>query len=143
MTLEKQFTLEAAEKPKANNATHMRRRKFIAAVERQFEAVPGCTSSVLSGTSNWVWQSDKGDWYITPRYGRASLELAPGLNSIKCSGSGDVVTNLEKLKTLSSEGEMDAALDAAADKIRNRICKNKTRSISGPQKRLRIAVVAE
>jgi hypothetical protein len=123
MTLEKQFTLEAAEKPKANNATHLRRRKFIAAVDRQFVAVPGGTSSVLSGTSNWVWQSDKGDWYITPLYGRASLELAPGLNSIKCSGSDDVVKNLQKLKTLASEGKMDAALEAAAAEIRSRFGK--------------------
>jgi hypothetical protein len=123
MTLEKQFTLEAVEKPKTNNPTYLRRQKFIAAVDKQLAAQPGGTSAVLSGTSNWVWQSDKGDWFISPRYGKAPLELAPGLNSIKCSGSDDVVKNLQKLKTLVSEGKMDAALEAAAAEIRSRFGK--------------------
>jgi hypothetical protein len=123
MTLEKQFTLEAVEKPKTNNPTYLRRQKFIVAVDKQLAAQPAGTSAVLSGTSNWVWQSDKGDWFISPRYGKAPLELAPGLNSIKCSGSDDVVKNLQKLKTLASEGKMDAALEAAAAEIRSRFGK--------------------
>jgi hypothetical protein len=126
MTLKKDFTLEAAEKPKANNVIYIRRRKFIAGVARQFMTVPGGNTTVLSRTSTWVWQSDDGVWFITPRYGRATLELAPGLNSIKCSGSGDVVNNLEKLKTLTVEGKMDPVLTAAAAKNDIRIGKQMT-----------------
>tara|TARA_R110002094_G_scaffold197574_2_gene170031 strand:- start:214 stop:585 length:372 start_codon:yes stop_codon:yes gene_type:complete len=123
MTLAKQFTLEAAEKPKTNNSTHQRRQKFIAAVDKQFAALPGGNSTVLSRSSNWVWQSEKGDWFISPRYGKAPLELAPGLNSIKCSSTDDAVKTLQKLKTLASEGKLDTVLEAAASEIRSRFGK--------------------
>jgi hypothetical protein len=45
MTLEKQFTLEAVEKPKTNNPTYLRRQKFIAAVDKQLAAQPAVSSS--------------------------------------------------------------------------------------------------
>ena len=51
---------------------------------------------------------------VSPKYGRTPIELAPGLNSIKCSGSDDAIKNLEKLKTLTGEGKLDKMLEAAA-----------------------------
>jgi len=120
MTLEKQFTLAAAEKPKSTNPTHQRRQKFIAAIDKQFAALPGGNSTVLSRSSNWVRQSDKGEWFISPRYGKAPLELAAGLHAIKCSGADDAVKNLQKLKALAAEGKLDAVLGAAASEIRSR-----------------------
>ncbi len=123
MTLEKQFTLEAAEKPKASNPTHQRRQKFASAVDKQLVGMSGDQSVVPSKRSSWVWQSEKGDWFVSPRYGKAPLELAPGLNAIKCSGSDDAVKNLQKLKTLAGEGKLDAVLEAAASEIRSRFGK--------------------
>ncbi|SLN48905.1 hypothetical protein ROA7450_02402 [Roseovarius albus] len=58
MSLEKQFKLEAVEKPKVSNPIHQRRQKFIAAIDKQFANIPGGNSSMLSRSSNWVWQSD-------------------------------------------------------------------------------------
>lgn len=123
MTLEKQFTLEAADKPKTTNPVNQRRHKFISAIDKQFVSMPGGNSTILSRTSNWVWQSDKGAWFISPRYGKAPLELSPGLNSIKCTNAEDAVENLNKLKTLASEGKLDTVLEAAAAEIRSRFGK--------------------
>jgi len=123
MTLDKQFKLEAAEKPKTTNPVHRRRQKFISAIDKQFVQMPDGSSAIVSKNSNWVWQSDKGAWFISPRYGKAPLELAPGLNSIKCSGAEDAVENLNKLKALTSEGKLDDVLEAAAADIRSRFGK--------------------
>ena len=123
MTLEKQFTLEAAEKPKTSNPVHQRRHKLICAIDKQFVRMPDGTSTIVSKTSGWVWQTDKGDWFISLRYGKAPLELAPGLNSIKCSDAEDVVENLTKLKKLTSAGKLDKVLEAAAASIRSRFQK--------------------
>ncbi|CUH89748.1 hypothetical protein PH5382_03701 [Phaeobacter sp. CECT 5382] len=47
MALEKQFKLEAAEKPKAIQPFAQRRQKFIAAVEKQLAGVPDDGTSTL------------------------------------------------------------------------------------------------
>ena len=118
MTLAKQFTLDAAEKPKTSNPIHQRRLKFVAAIDKQ-------VSNIADGSvgKGWVWQSDVGEWFVSPRYGRTPIELAPGLNSIKCTSSDDALKSLEKLKTLASEGKLDAVLEAAAAEIRSRFGK--------------------
>lgn len=120
MTLEKQFTLEAAEKPKTTNPVHQRRLKFTTTIDKQ---VANLQAGSTGGRGGWVWQSEKGEWFVSPKYGRTSIELAPGLNSIKCSGSDDAIKNLAKLKTMTSEGKLDRVLEAAAAEIRSRFGK--------------------
>ena len=121
MALEKQFKLEAAEKPKAIQPFAQRRQKFIAAVEKQLASVPDDGTSTI--TSTWVWKSDEGEWFISPRYGRTTLELSPGLNAIKCVDVADVAKNFSKLKTLADEGKLDDVLMEAAITIRSRFGK--------------------
>jgi hypothetical protein len=121
MALEKQFKLEAAEKPKAIQPFAQRRQKFIAAVEKQLASVPDDVTSTI--TSTWVWKSDEGEWFISPRYGRTPLELSPGLNAIKCVDVADVAKNLQKLKALADEGKLDDVLMEAATTIRSRFGK--------------------
>ncbi|MEP1592894.1 hypothetical protein [Sulfitobacter sp.] len=121
MAFEKQFKLEAAEKPKASQPSTLRRQKFIAAIDKQLAGMPdGDTGNIKSA---WVWKSDQGDWLISPRYGKAPLELAPGLNAIKCTDAKDVAENLRKLKTLAGEGKLDGVLEGAASAIRSRFGK--------------------
>ncbi|MGR3761720.1 hypothetical protein ACUXV3_16560 [Roseobacteraceae bacterium NS-SX3] len=121
MALEKQFKLEAAEKPKASQPSSQRRQKFIAAIDKQIAGMPDDGAATIK--SSWVWKSDQGDWFISPRYGKAPLELAPGLNAIKCADAKDVAGNLEKLKALVTEGKLDDVLEAAATAIRSRFGK--------------------
>lgn len=121
MALEKQFTLEAVEKPKNNQPTSQRRQKFIAAVEKQLAGMAGASGGAVG--SSWIWKSDKGEWFISPRYGKGALELAPGMASIKCTDAKDVIENLNKLKALTAEGKLDDALEAAASAIRSRFGK--------------------
>ncbi|KUJ76289.1 hypothetical protein AVO45_13365 [Ruegeria marisrubri] len=122
MTLEKQFNLDAAEKPKTTQPSQQRRQKFIAAIDKQLAGMQAGNAS-KTWKSTWVWQTSKGDWFISPRYGRTPLELAPGLTAIKCSDAEDVVQNLEKLKNLTSDGKLDAVLETAASEIRSRFGK--------------------
>lgn len=121
MSLVKQFKLESAEKPKAIQPFFHRRRKFIAALDKQLACMPGDGGSTI--TSTWVWKSDDGDWFISPRYGRTPLELAPGLNAIKCVDAADVAKNFQKLKALADNGKLDDVLMQAATKIRSRFGK--------------------
>ena len=114
--------VEAAEKPKVTSPIHQRRLRFVAAIEKQIARLDG-TSSKTPGNAGWVWQSEDGNWFVSPRYGRTPIELAPGLNSIKCSSEEDVVANLGKLKSLTSEGKLDELLEAAASEIRSRFGK--------------------
>ena len=123
MTLEKQFNLQAAEKPKTSNPIHQRRQKFINAIDKQIDKSADGSTTLITVRSSWVWQTDNGDWFISPRYGKAPLELASGLNSIKCTDVDDVVDNLVKLKTMASEGKLDKVLEAAAASIRSRFQK--------------------
>ena len=123
MSLDKQFKLAAAEKPKASLPSHQRRQKFIAAVDKQLVGLPVDGAGNPPTKSTWVWQSDKGDWFISPRYGKATLALAPGMTAIKCEDGKDIVQNLQKLKALTSEGKLDDVLEAAASEIRSRFGK--------------------
>jgi hypothetical protein len=121
MSLDKQFKLHAAEKPKAIQPFAQRRQKFIAAVDKQLARAPDDDAGTI--TSTWVWKSDAGELFISPCYGRTPIELSPGLNAIKCTGVQDVVKNLQKLKNLTDEGKLDDVLMAAATTIRSRFGK--------------------
>lgn len=123
MPLEKQFKLAAAEKPKAILPSHQRRQKFIAAINKQLAGLSNDGTASPLVKSNWVWTSDEGDWFISPRYGKALVKLAPNMNSIKCSDEKDVIQNLQKLKALTVEGKLDSALETAASEIRSRFGK--------------------
>ena len=59
MTLEKQFTLEAADKPKTTNPIHQRRLKFVTALDKQ---VATLQAGSTGGRGGWVWQNDSGEW---------------------------------------------------------------------------------
>lgn len=91
MTLDKQFKLTADEKPKASLPSHQRRQKFIAAIDKHLAGLPDDGAGSPSLKSSWVWQSDKGDWFISPRYGKAALALAPGMTAIKCENAGAII----------------------------------------------------
>ena len=123
MSLEKQFTLEAAEKPKSTSPLHQRRLKFITAIDKQITKFEENASGTALGKAGWLWQSEDGEWFVSPRYGRTPIELAPGMNAIKCSSQQDAVKDLTKLKKLTSEGKLDAVLEATASEIRSKFGK--------------------
>lgn len=122
MTLEKQFKLEAVQRPKSTSPVHQRRAKFIAAVDKQLSSLADDSSKGSQGRG-WVWQSEAGEWFVSPRYGRSPIELAAGKQAIKCADEKDAIDNLGKLKGLASEGKLDDVLEAAAADIRSRFGK--------------------
>ncbi|MQQ10265.1 hypothetical protein GFB49_17495 [Epibacterium sp. SM1979] len=121
MSLSKEFDLSAIAKPKSLSASHLRRQKFIAAIEKQLAAAR--VGDALPKASSWAWQSEAGEWFLSPRYGRAALELADGMATIKCGDAKGVVQSLQKLKSLAQDGQLDEVLEAAALAIRSRFAK--------------------
>ncbi|WJY20426.1 hypothetical protein QTA57_11205 [Fontisubflavum oceani] len=123
MTLEKQFKLEAVERPKTTSPVHQRRMKFISAIDKQLTSLTEDGSGKGARGRGWVWQSEAGEWFVSPRYGRSAIKLAPGMKAIKCADEKDVIDNLAKLKALASDGKLDKVLEAAAADIRSRFAK--------------------
>ena len=119
MSLEKAFDLQKAEKPKTANPMHQRRQKFASAIKKQLDRLKIAPTGYLAKGRSWVWQSDAGEWFVSPRYGRRPLELAPGKHSIKVESLDAVIEALGKLKELTVDGVLDPTLEAAASEIRS------------------------
>ncbi len=81
MTLEKQFTLEAVEKPKATNPVHQRRAKFLTAIDKQVAKLEAGTPGTTQGRAGWVWQSEKGEWFVSTPPNRRRSSSIHGSNS--------------------------------------------------------------
>lgn len=56
---------------------------------------------------------------ISVRYGSKVLELAKGKYAIEVGGEKDLVNVLEVVKTAVLSGELDAAIENAANKLRD------------------------
>jgi hypothetical protein len=66
----------------------------------------------------WWFTSDNGKVMISVRYGARLLELAKGKFAIELASEKDLVPTLDAIKTAVLNGELDSAIDAAANKLR-------------------------
>jgi hypothetical protein len=66
----------------------------------------------------WWFTSDNGKLALSVRYGTKLLELAKGKWAVEVGTDKDLVSVLETLKAAVLEGELDAQIDAAANKLR-------------------------
>lgn len=66
----------------------------------------------------WWFVADNGKLSLSVRYGTKVLELAKGKYAVEVGGDKDLVPTLELLKGAVLAGELDAQIDAAADKLR-------------------------
>ena len=67
----------------------------------------------------WWFTADNGKLAICVRYGSKVLELAKGKYAIEVGVEKDLVNVLEVVKTAVLNGELDAAIDNAANKLRD------------------------
>ena len=68
----------------------------------------------------WWFMADNGKTAVSVRYGATVLELSKGRFAIELSDSGELVAALETVSAAVQAGELDAAIEAAAAKLRDR-----------------------
>ena len=66
----------------------------------------------------WWFTAENGKLALSVRFGPKVLELAKGKYAVEVANSSEIVNVLEVVKTAVQNGELDAAIDAAAKKLR-------------------------
>ena len=66
----------------------------------------------------WWFVTDAGKLALSVRYGTKVLELARGKYAIEVAAEKDLVATFEIIKAAVLAGELDTAIDAAANKLR-------------------------
>ncbi len=66
----------------------------------------------------WWFTADNGKLALCVRYGTKILELAKGKYSIEIASDKDLLSTLETVKSAVLAGELDTAIDNAANKLR-------------------------
>jgi len=67
----------------------------------------------------WWFVGDNGKIAIAVRYGTSVLELAKGKYAVEVATANDLVSTLQIIKDAVEIGELDNAIDFAANKLRN------------------------
>lgn len=67
----------------------------------------------------WWFTSDSGKLALCVRYGSRILELSKGKFAVELANERELVPTLEVIKTAVLNGELDAAIDAASNKLRD------------------------
>jgi hypothetical protein len=70
----------------------------------------------------WYW-IDNSKTYLQIKYGTKVLELQKGKNTIECAGHDDLAKTLVLVKSAIASGELDAVIEAASVKVRERFGK--------------------
>jgi hypothetical protein len=66
----------------------------------------------------WWFTADSGKLVLSVRYGAKTLELAKGKWAVEVGADKDLVPVLETIKAAVMAGELDAAMESAATKLR-------------------------
>ena len=77
---------------------------------------------VQKRVSPWFW-TDNSKTYVQIRYGTRVLSLAKDKNTIECASADDLLKTLGIVKTAVASGELDAVIEAASVKVRERFGK--------------------
>ena len=71
----------------------------------------------------WWFTAENGKLALTVRFGPKVLELAKGKYAVEVADESEIVNTLEIVKTAVLNGELDAAIDNAAKKLRDGFAK--------------------
>ena len=66
----------------------------------------------------WWFTADNGKLALSVRYGAKVLELAKGKYAIEVASTAEIVNTLEIVKQATENGELDDAIDHAANKLK-------------------------
>jgi len=71
----------------------------------------------------WWFVGDNGKLALAIRYGSKVLELAKGKFAVEVGAAAELVSTLQVIKSAVEAGELDAAIDIAANKLRSGFAK--------------------
>jgi hypothetical protein len=133
--------LTAATKPQHVSPVQQRRLKLVRRIDEQIELASallqgkhfaavkvrtitdketGVRRAVESSkrVKAWWFKQDNGKLALSVRYGAKVLELAKGKFAVEVAADKDLVPTLETVKSAVLGGELDAAIETAAAKLR-------------------------
>ncbi len=67
----------------------------------------------------WFW-TDNNKTYLQIKYGTKVLDLQKGKNTIECASQDELIKTLLLIKSAVASGELDAVIEAASVKVRER-----------------------
>lgn len=67
----------------------------------------------------WWFTGENGKMALAVRYGARVLELSKGKYAIEIASTSDLLPTLEVVRTAVANGELDAAIDSVADKLKS------------------------
>ena len=70
----------------------------------------------------WFW-TDNSKTFLQIKYGTKVLELQKGKNTIECASQDELIKTLLLVKSAVASGELDAVIEAASVKVRERFWK--------------------
>jgi hypothetical protein len=73
---------------------------------------------IYKRVKQWWFTADNGKLALSVRYGTKVLELGKGKWSVEVASDKDLVSTLELIKTAVLEGELDAAIETASNKLK-------------------------
>ena len=137
-----QLKLTAQSKPAQMSAIQQRRNKLVKRVWEQMElakaqtqgshyaptkfrtvtdSATGARKQVETSkrVKQWWFTTETGKLALSIRYGSKVLELAPKKFAVELASDKDLVVTLELIKTAVLTGELDTAIDLAANKLRD------------------------
>ena len=100
---------------------HQAGTQFVATKFRTVKDADGMRKTVETSkrVKAWWFTADNGKLAICVRYGSKVLELAKGKYAIEVGVEKELVNVLEVVKTAVLNGELDTAIDNAANKLRD------------------------
>ena len=111
--LDEQIAMATA---KQNSTVYVARK-----LEKVTDAETGVVNTVETAkrTKQWFFIADNGKLALNVRYGAKLLTLnAKGMTAIEVAGEKELVSVLETVKAAVANGELDATIAAAIDKLR-------------------------
>ena len=66
----------------------------------------------------WWFVADNGKVCLSVKYGSRVMELAKGKSAVEVAGPQELIKTLEAIKAAVEAGELDAAIDAASQSLR-------------------------
>ena len=142
MTTFATLKLTAAQKPINVTATQTRRVKLAQRLDEQIELATAqlagrqytatrlrtskdeltgerTTVEVNKRVKCWWFTAENGKLALSVRYGARQLELAKGKFAVEVASMKELVPTLEVIKAAVLDGQLDSAIDAASNKLRD------------------------
>ena len=116
------LNLSNTKKPTTRDGVIIRRNNILNSINKQLNIVNDRMNGVsytTNGISNrkiaeWFWLDSEGNYFLSIKYGKNTLELDKGKHSILCKDLKDVITSLNVVKDMVLVGGLDTILEKSS-----------------------------